>query len=119
MEDSLRHCTQCRGVIDPAQAGGLCPVCLLNASLREEEDNTRSIQGIDDEWLANQGLSPGGRDSAVSNRFGEFELGGEIGRGGMGLGLQGQAYHAEPGGGPQHDPGRTGGFAGVFAAIPY
>ncbi len=81
----MNRCTQCGEVIEADQAGGLCPVCLLDAGLKEDEDNTRITQGIDEAWMAKQGLSPVTLDSPASNRFGDFELQGEIGRGGMGL----------------------------------
>lgn len=76
------RCPQCGAPLPPDAPRGLCPQCLLDLSLTPEPEPEAA--GVNHDTLARYGfalpvVTPG------TPRFGEYELGEVVGRGGMGI----------------------------------
>lgn len=75
MNDAMRHCGTCRAVLEPTDAEGLCPQCLLALATPESSPTAA-------------GSAPGLSDSAPSLAIGaaiaSYRIVGLIGAGGMG-----------------------------------
>ena len=84
MNNPEPHCPRCGVALSPDAVGGLCPGCLIEAALAEPESPEGEPPDVDAAALAAAGFAPAA-DAAVTDRFGDYRLEGELGRGGMGI----------------------------------
>ncbi|MRR52435.1 MAG: hypothetical protein EG825_16270, partial [Rhodocyclaceae bacterium] len=84
MRTSEHKCSRCGASVRPEAAGGLCPACLLRQSLVALETPEPDHEGVDAAALDEAGFALR-QPTALMERFGDYRLEGEIGRGGMGI----------------------------------
>jgi len=75
---------RCGSGLSPDAAGGLCPSCLLEGVLAEPESPEAEPPDVDAAALKAARFTPAA-PAAVTDRFGDYRLEGEIGRGGTGI----------------------------------
>ncbi|MCZ7641321.1 MAG: serine/threonine-protein kinase [Verrucomicrobia bacterium] len=84
MNQPQPRCPRCGAGRAPDTVAGLCPACLLQDVLAEPESPGTEAPEVDSAALAAVGLAPA-PPVAATDRFGDYRLEGEIGRGGMGI----------------------------------
>ena len=81
---AVSRCPHCGVSVSPDAVGGLCPACLLRQSLAALEAPEPEPGAADAAALEAAGFATPKPRAAVG-RFGDYQLEGEIGRGGMGI----------------------------------
>lgn len=84
MTRPAQQCPRCGSALSPDAAGGLCPTCLLEGALAEPESPEAEPTDVDGAVLEAAGFAPVAT-AAATDRFGDYRLEQEIGRGGMGI----------------------------------
>lgn len=84
MAESWHRCSHCGAELSSGQLDGFCPACLLVAHM-EDESGVGTVQTVLDPAVTGQPNESPTAKHLYPKRFGEFEICGEIGRGGMGL----------------------------------
>jgi len=84
MDTPRASCPQCGGPVGPDVPRGLCPRCLLALSLGPEPTAPPAGSDVDQSALEQLGFSiPSSANG--TRRFGDYDLGEVLGRGGMGI----------------------------------
>ena len=84
MNRSETNCPRCGVNVADGATGGLCPACLLRQALAPPADAAGELPAVDRAVLEEAGLGEQ-EGFAPANRFGDYRLAGELGRGGMGI----------------------------------